>query len=82
LTSAVVKTEARSVDLPFPKRIKCHRCGAECLVVTREVYEMPEGMAGVAWARCRRCSHDFVRFLGEAKAAARLAEKWLGIQRR
>lgn len=42
---------------------------------------MPEGVAGVAWAKCRKCHHTFIRFLGEKKAAAVLAEKWLGIDR-
>jgi hypothetical protein len=78
----MARSDANSTDFTFPSRIKCHGCGAECFVIWREVYEMPEGMAGVAWARCRRCRHDFVRFLGEEKAAARVAEKWLGIQRR
>jgi len=41
---------------------------------------MPEGVAGVAWANCRKCHHTFVRFLGEKKPAARFMKKWLGIQ--
>jgi hypothetical protein len=69
------------VDFAFPRYIKCHQCGAERLVIVREVYEMPEGVAGVALAKCRKCRHTFVRFLGEKKAAARLAERWLGIDR-
>jgi hypothetical protein len=48
----------------------------------REVYEMPEGVAGVALARCGRCHHTFVRFLGEKKAAARAMELWLGLERK
>jgi len=69
------------VDLSFPEKIRCHSCNADRAVIWREVYEMPEGVAGVALARCRKCQHTFVRFLGETGAAARLAERWLGIRR-
>jgi hypothetical protein len=69
------------VDLSFPDKIRCHSCGTDRYVIWREAYDMPEGAAGVALARCRKCRHTFVRFLGEGKAAARLAERWLGIRR-
>jgi len=68
-------------DVPFPEYIVCHLCGVERRVIQREVYAMPEGTAGVAWAKCRKCRHTFVRFLGEETAAARLAERWLGLYR-
>lgn len=69
-----------AVDFPFPRFIVCHSCGAKRRVIRREVCEMPEGVAGVAWANCRRCHHTFVRFLGEKKPAARLMQRWLGLQ--
>jgi len=69
------------LDFAFPERIRCHSCGAERMVIWREVYEMPEGAAGVALAKCRKCRFTFVRFVGERKAAARLAERWLGLNR-
>jgi hypothetical protein len=68
------------VDFRFPLRIACHGCGAMRRVFEREVYEMPEGVAGVALARCGKCRHTFVRFIGEKRAAARAMEMWLGIQ--
>jgi hypothetical protein len=64
----------------FPKFITCHSCGAQRRVIRRELCEMPEGVAGVALANCRKCHHTFVRFIGEKKPAARLMKKWLGIQ--
>lgn len=68
------------VKFRFPLRIVCHGCGIKRRVSGRELYEMPEGIAGVAWARCGRCRHTFVRFLGEKKAAARAMEIWLGLK--
>ena len=67
-------------NFQFPRFIVCHSCGAKRRVIRREVCEMPEGVAGVAWANCRKCHHTFVRFIGEKKPAARLMKKWLGIQ--
>ena len=64
----------------FPKFVTCHSCGMQRRVIRREVCEMPEGVAGVAWANCRKCRHTFVRFLGEKKPAARLMNRWLGIE--
>jgi hypothetical protein len=49
-------------------------------VIIREVYQLPAGTAAVALAKCRKCRHTFVRFLGEKEAAARLAERWLGLE--
>lgn len=71
-----------AAKFPFPRYIVCHGCGIKRRVAGREVYEMPEGIGGVAWARCGRCRHVFVRFLGERRAAARAMEAWLGIERR
>ncbi|MBI2297230.1 MAG: hypothetical protein HYU76_14620 [Betaproteobacteria bacterium] len=70
------------MDFPFPQRIACHGCGAKRRVIGKEVYEMHEGVASVAWARCGKCRHTFVRFLGEKKAAARAMEMWLGLHRK
>jgi len=81
MTTAETGPGIETPDLPFPKYIVCHACGMERRVIGREVYLMPEGTAGVAWAKCRKCRHTFVRFLGEEKAAARLAERWLGLYR-
>jgi hypothetical protein len=39
-------------------------------------------VAGVAWANCRKCHHTFVRFIGDRKPAARLMQRWLGIEER
>ena len=69
-----------TVNFPFPRFIVCHSCGVKRRVMRREVCEMPEGVAGVAWANCGRCRHTFVRFIGEKKPAARLMQMWLGIQ--
>jgi len=79
MTAADMASGKEAAELPFPDYIACHQCGAERRVIKREVYAMPEGTAGVAWAKCRKCRHTFVRFLGEKKAAARLAERWLGL---
>jgi hypothetical protein len=73
---------AGCVDLEFPRYIVCHLCGGKRRVIRREVCEMPEGMAGVAWANCRKCRHTFVRFIGEKKPAARLMQRWLGLEER
>jgi hypothetical protein len=81
MTAAKTAPANETPDLPFPEYIVCHLCGVERRVIQREVYSMPEGTAGVAWAKCRKCRHTFVRFLGEEKAAARLAERWLGLYR-
>jgi hypothetical protein len=81
MTAAKAAPATETSDLPFPEYIVCHLCGVERRVIQREVYSMPEGTAGVAWAKCRKCRHTFVRFLGEEKAAARLAERWLGLYR-
>lgn len=64
----------------FPPFIVCHQCGARRRVIKKEICEMPEGVAGVAWARCRKCHHMFVRFIGERRPAARLMRMWLGIR--
>lgn len=69
-------------DLGFPRYIVCHLCGGRRRVIRREICEMPEGIAGVAWANCRKCHHTFVRFVGEKKPAARLMQRWLGIDER
>ena len=69
-----------AADFPFPKFIACHSCGTQRRVIRREICEMPEGLAGVVWAKCRKCRHTFVRFVGEKAPAARLMKKWLGIQ--
>ena len=68
------------LNFRFPLYITCHSCGVKRRVMRREVCEMPEGVAGVAWANCGRCHHTFVRFIGEKKPAARLMQMWLGIQ--
>jgi len=81
MTAAKSAADNETPDLSFPEYIVCHLCGVERRVIQREVYAMPEGTAGVAWAKCRQCRHTFVRFLGEEKAAARLAERWLGLYR-
>jgi hypothetical protein len=66
-------------DPVFPAFIACTKCGTQCWVKNRDVYEMPEGVAGIAWAKCRRCHEDFVRFIGEPKAVAALMENWLDV---
>ena len=71
---------AGALNFRFPQFIVCHSCGAKRRVIRREVCEMPEGVAGVAWAKCRKCRHTFVRFIGEKKPAARLMQKWLGLE--
>lgn len=53
------------MELLFPKFIVCHGCGGRRRVRRREVFEMPSGVAGVAWAKCSKCHHTFVRFIGE-----------------
>jgi hypothetical protein len=76
--------ESTDIEHPvfhFPRYIKCHGCGAQRTVIIREVYQLPAGTAAVALAKCRKCRHTFVRFLGEKEAAARLAERWLGLER-
>ena len=79
--AATQTVDQQATDLRFPQHIGCHRCGARCRVMQKEVYSLPEGVAGVAFARCRRCRHTFVRFIGEKKPTARLAEIWLGLYR-
>jgi predicted metal-binding protein len=69
-----------AAKLPFPAFIVCHSCKGRRRVMQREVFELPEGIAGVAWARCRTCRHTFVRFIGAGKPVARLAARWLGLQ--
>ncbi len=81
VASSVVATPATAV-LEFPKFVICHRCGGRRRVTRKEVYEMPSGIAGVAWAKCRKCHHSFVRFVGDKEPARKLMERWLGIQER
>jgi hypothetical protein len=81
MTTAETGPGNETPDLPFPEYIACHLCGVERRVIKREAYVMSEGTAGVAWAKCRKCRHTFVRFIGEERAAARLAERWLGLYR-
>ncbi|OGA49484.1 MAG: hypothetical protein A3F74_00370 [Betaproteobacteria bacterium RIFCSPLOWO2_12_FULL_62_58] len=69
-----------AANFQFPQFIVCHSCGVKRRVNRREICEMPEGVAGVAWANCGRCHHTFVRFIGEKKPAARLMQMWLGLQ--
>jgi hypothetical protein len=66
-------------DPAFPAFMNCEKCGARCRVKRKDVYEMPEGVAGVAWARFRKCREYFVHFVGEQKAAAVLMERWLDV---
>jgi len=73
---------SRTTGFRFPKYIACHSCGQKRRVVSREICEMPEGVAGVAWANCRKCRHTFVRFIGEKRPAARLMQRWLGLEER
>jgi hypothetical protein len=68
-----------TLNFQFPRYITCHSCGMKRRVNRREICEMPEGVAGVAWANCGRCHHTFVRFIGEQKPAARLMQQWLGL---
>ena len=70
---------AERMDLRFPKFMACRRCGAICRVNETDTYEMPEGVAGIAWARCRTCRQTFVHFAGEDEVAARLMERWLDV---
>lgn len=74
--------DAAAGKLIFPNWIACHTCGGRRFVRRRELFECPEGVAGVVWAKCRKCRHTFVRFIGEKKAAARLMQRWLGIEER
>lgn len=67
------------MDLTFPEFLTCKQCGRMCRIGAREVYEMPEGVAGVAWATCRKCRRTFIHFVGGKKAVAVLAKKWLGL---
>jgi len=69
----------RFMELSFPKFITCHSCGAQRRVMRKEVFEMPEGVAGIAWARCRKCHHTFVRFIGDKRPAGKLMERWLDV---
>jgi len=68
------------MELEFPKWIVCHGCGGRRWVRRRELFELPSGMAGIVWARCRKCRHTFVRFVGEKGPASKLMEQWLGLQ--
>ena len=70
------------MELLFPKFIVCHGCGRRHRVMRKEVFEMPSGLAGIAWAKCRKCRHTFVRFIGEKEPARKLMERWLGLQER
>jgi hypothetical protein len=62
-----------------PSFMTCKRCGARCRVSRTDTYEMPAGVAGVAWARCRRCRYEFVHFFGAKEPVAKLIEKWLDV---
>lgn len=63
----------------FPLFADCGRCGKPCRIIQRELYEMPEGVAGVVWARCRRCRRNFVQFVGDKDPVAILKERWLAV---
>ncbi len=73
---------ADTSEFSFPRFVVCHGCGMRRHVISRELYEMPEGKAGVVWANCRKCRHTFVRFVGQKKPVQRLMERWLGLNHR
>ncbi len=82
MVAASTVTTSAPAALAFPRFVICHGCGGRRWVIRKEVYEMPSGIAGVAWAKCRKCHHTFVRFIGEKEPARKLMERWLGIQER
>ena len=68
------------MELAFPSFITCVKCERSCRVNRREACDMPEGAAGVAWARCKKCKRNFIRFIGEELAAAVLKDRWLSVR--